>query len=217
MVRGGRRRAIVGTALVVVALSCGACANEPVTPAGSTAAPGATSPGAGVQPGQPGPGQPGAAQPGATQPGPPSAVQPGPTSGQPEPTGPTTLFGRVVDIPDPVNVVVQVQGIRVPVGVLGLDPTSVPACARADALTFAREALDGQNVTLVPDATLPVTSPRRAYVVLTTQESYTDNLIRAGWAAPAGQALYRPVYDGERRAAEAAGVGRWGPPCVSAG
>lgn len=203
MVDGGRRRTVLGAALVLMALTCGACANEPVTPVGSAPAPGGVAQPAPVAPGTP------TAPPAVTAP---------PTSTVPaEPTGPPTLFGRVVEVPDPVTVVVEVQGTRLPVGVLGVDQTSVPECARADALAFARETLDGEDVTLVPDATLPATQPRRAYVVLTTQESYTDALISAGWAAPAGDALYRPVYDAERREAEAAGDGRWGPPCVPAG
>lgn len=126
-------------------------------------------------------------------------------------TGPPTLFGRVVDIPDPVTVLVEVQGQRVPVGVLGVAP-STPACARADALAFARRTLQGQLVTLVPDPTLPPTPTRRAYVVLASQLSFTDAAIQAGWASP-GQGLYRPVFDTELRAAQKAQAGMWGPPC----
>lgn len=78
-----------------------------------------------------------------------------------------------------------------------------------------RPTPNNQHVTLVPDPTLPAAPPgatRRAYVVLASQLSYTDAVIRAGWAAP-GDGLYRPVLDTETKAAQKAHVGMWGPPC----
>lgn len=137
---------------------------------------------------------------------------PGAPAAAPELTGPPTLYGRVVDVPDPATVVVEVQGQRVTVQVIGLDTSATPACADADALTFARSTLLGQPVTLVPDPTLPPSPVRRAYVVLASQLSYTDAAIRAGWAS-AGDGLYRPVFVDEERVAQEARVGMWGPPC----
>jgi len=129
-------------------------------------------------------------------------------------SGPPTLYGRVVDVADPDTVVVEVAGQRVPVEVLGIDPSATPTCAAAGALGFARRTLTGQQVTLVPDPTVAPAPVRRAYVVLASQLSYTDAAIRAGWGTPGGsRALYRPVFDTEQRAARAAGVGIWGPPC----
>ena len=129
----------------------------------------------------------------------------------PGPSGPATLYGRVLDVTDPGTVVVDVAGRPVTVGVVGLDAATVPPCAMTDSLSFARRTLRGQTVTLVPDPTLPAAP--RAYVVLGTQLSYTDAAIRAGWAPAAGAAQYQAVFDGEQRAAQSAGVGMWGPPC----
>lgn len=129
------------------------------------------------------------------------------------PSGPATLYGRVLDVTDPATVVVDVAGRPVTVGVVGLDAATVPPCAMSDSLSFARRTLRDQTVTLVPDPTLPAASRPRAYVVLGTQLSYTDAAIRAGWAPAAGAAQYQAVFDGEQRAAQSAGIGMWGPPC----
>lgn len=129
------------------------------------------------------------------------------------PSGPPTLYGRVLDVTDPATVVVDVAGRPVTVGVVGLDAATVPPCAMTDSLSFARRTLRGQTVTLVPDPTLPAAPRPRAYVVLGTQLSYTDAAIRAGWAPAAGAAQYQAVFDGEQRTAQSAGVGMWGPPC----
>ncbi len=133
--------------------------------------------------------------------------------------GPPTLFGRVTAVPDPATVVVDVAGRRIPVGVLGIE--AIPACAAGDAVAFARRTLLGQSVTLVPDPTLAPPAdaagplpPYRAYVVLTSQQSYTDAATAAGWTAPGNSAgLYRPVFDREQRDAQTAAAGMWGPPC----
>ena len=152
-----------------------------------------------------------------TPPAPAAAASPVPApvlaepTGPTEPTGPATLYGRVVDVPDPARVIVEVQGQRLPVAVLGVNPAT-PTCATADAVAFARRTLQNQLVTLVPDPTLPPTPARRAYVVLGSQLCYTDAAIRAGWATP-GDGLYRPVFDDEQRTAQKARAGMWGPPC----
>jgi len=135
--------------------------------------------------------------------------------------GPPTLFGRVTEVPDPATVVVDVAGRPIPVQVLGIDPSATPACAAGDAVAFARRTLLGQSVTLVPDPTLAPPAdapgplpPYRAYVVLISQQSYTDAATAAGWTAPGNSAgLYRPVFDREQRDAQTAAAGMWGPPC----
>ena len=120
-------------------------------------------------------------------------------------------------MPDAGTVVVDVDGQRVVVGVLGVDPATIPACAAPGALAFAHRTLDRQQVTLVPDPTVAPTPKRQAYVVLTTQLSYTDALIGAGWAVPAGTALYRPGFDQARLAAQDAEVGMYGSACPALG
>jgi len=112
------------------------------------------------------------------------AAGPPPVTGAAGLSGPPTLYGRVVDIADPDMVVVDVAGQRVPVEVLGIDPSATPTCAAAGALGFARRTLTGQPVTLVPDPTVAPAPVRRAYVVLASQLSYTDAAIRAGWGTP---------------------------------
>jgi len=94
------------------------------------------------------------------------------------PSGPATLYGRVLDVTDPATVVVDVAGRPVTVDVVGLDAATVPPCAMTDSLSFARRTLRDQTVTLVPDPTLPAAPRPRAYVVLGTQLSYTDAAIR---------------------------------------
>lgn len=132
------------------------------------------------------------------------------------PAGPPTLFGRVSQIVNPGRIVADVGGTPVTVDILGVNPR-IPACATADATAFARTTLQGQEVTLVPDPTLPpsATAPgvTRAYAVLGSQLSYTDAAINAGWASAAGPSRYLPVYQREQGAAESKGVGMFGPPC----
>jgi endonuclease YncB( thermonuclease family) len=148
------------------------------------------------------------ATPAAAPPAPAPVVDPGPT-------GPATLRGQVTEVSDPATVVVDVAGRPVTVGIVGLDAATVPDCARADSMDFARRTLDGQTVTLVPDPTLPVQPGiTRAYAVLGSQLSYTDAAIRGGHAPAAGLSQYGGVFDGEQTDAKDAGVGMWGPPCV---
>ncbi len=120
-------------------------------------------------------------------------------------------------MPDPGTVVVDVSGQRVVVGVLGVDPATIPPCAAPGALAFAHRTLDRQQVTLVPDPTVAPMLNRQAYVVLASQLSYTDALIGAGWAVPAGTALYRPGFDEARVAAQDAKVGMFGSACPAPG
>lgn len=130
------------------------------------------------------------------------------------PVGPPTLYGRVVDVPAPGSVVVDVAGQRIPVEVLGIDTSTIPACAAPGALAFARDTLSGQTVTLVPDPTMSPTPVRRAYVVLSSQLSYTDAALQAGWATPGRSTTqYRSIFDAETRQARNAGLGMWGPAC----
>lgn len=173
----------------------GGCSNEPLAPSAST----------------------GSAPPAATAPAPGTAAPPAPAPLQ----GPVTLYGRVLDVVDPATLTVAVQGQAVPdqqvsVTVIGLGPT--PACGAADAVAFARRTLLAQQVTLVPDPTLPPSPQLRAYVVLGSQLSYTDAAIGDGRVAADGAALYRPVFDEEQRVAQQQRRGIWGPPCrLSAG
>lgn len=127
--------------------------------------------------------------------------------------GPPTLFGRVSAVLDPATAVVEVDQRMITVSVIGLDAT--PACAVDQATAFARGMLADQAVTLVPDPTLPAdpaapTWP--AYLVLDTQQSYTDAAIAAGWAE-AGQGRYRSGFLDRQQEAQDAGAGMWGPPC----
>lgn len=90
----------------------------------------------------------------------------GRAAGPPSVTGrrverPAHALRRVVDIPDPDTVVVDVAGQRVPVEVLGIDPSATPTCAAAGALGFARRTLTGQPVTLAgPDRGARTGTPR---------------------------------------------------------
>ena len=117
-------------------------------------------------------------------------------------------------MPDPATAVVEVEGRPITVSVIGVNG-DVPSCAMDDATAFARDMLDGQTVTLVPDPTLP-TDPAAAtwpaYLVLPSQQSYTDAAIRAGWVEP-GQGRYRPGFLIQQEQAQDEGVGMWGPPC----
>ena len=140
---------------------------------------------------------------------------PGPAAAA-APAGQPVLRGQVRQVLDPASVVVDVDGRPVTVAVVGLDAGTVPACAAPAALAFARETLDGQTVTLVPDPTLPVQpGPTRAYAVLGSQLSYTDAAILGGHAKASGASQYRAVFDREQGVAQDDGVGMWGPPCVS--
>ena len=131
-------------------------------------------------------------------------------------TGPPTLFGRVREVIDPATVVVDVQGRPVRVSVVGVDTAATPECARADALAFARETLDDEEVTLVPDPTLPApaadTAAWPAYLVTASQQSYTDAALVAGWVSP-GEGRYRPGFEAGERIAQERNAGMWGPPC----
>lgn len=131
-------------------------------------------------------------------------------------TGPPTLVGRVVQVVDPGTVVVEVAGRPVTVSVVGVDVTGTPQCARPGALAFARDFLDGQEVTLVPDPTLPpppADSPTwPAHLVVASQQSYTDAALVAGWVS-AGEGRYRAGFETGERLAQDAMAGMWGPPC----
>ncbi|NWJ71255.1 hypothetical protein HX744_12115 [Pseudonocardia sp. ICBG1122] len=131
-------------------------------------------------------------------------------------TGPPTLYGRVQRVVDPATVVVDVGGRPVTVSVIGVDTASTPPCAQADAQRFAQGFLDGQEVTLVPDPTLPAPAADAptwpAYLVIGTQQSYTDAALVAGWVGP-GQGRYRPGFEAGQRIAQDRQAGMWGPPC----
>lgn len=130
--------------------------------------------------------------------------------------GPPTLVGRVVEVPDVTTAVVDVRGRGLRVDVAGLAPGATPPCAAGDAVAFARRTLQGEQVTLVPDPTLPPSPPGRwrAYLVLGSQLSFTDAALRAGWAR-AGEGRYREGFVGGEADAREAGRGQWGPPCRS--
>lgn len=129
------------------------------------------------------------------------------------PAGPTVLYGRVLEVPDPATVVIDHDGHPTPVAVLGLDTSTTPPCARAQAEDFARRTLLGHTVTTVPDPTLtPDPGSYRAYVVLPDQLSYTDAALRAGWAT-AGAGLYRPGFLTEQHTATNQHRGMWNPTC----
>ncbi|MEJ8280488.1 thermonuclease family protein [Pseudonocardia spirodelae] len=144
-----------------------------------------------------------------------TAAEPGPAVLGPL-TGPPTLYGRVRQVVDPATVVVEVQGRPVRVSVIGVDTSSTPACARAGAQQFAERFLGGQEVTLVPDPTLPATAADApawpAYLVVGTQQSYTDAALVAGWVDP-GRGRYRPGFENGQRIAQEQRAGMWGPPC----
>ncbi len=131
-------------------------------------------------------------------------------------TGPPTLYGRVQRVVDPATVVVDVGGRPVTVSVIGVDTASTPPCAQADAQRFAQGFLDGQEVTLVPDPTLPAPAADSptwpAYLVVGTQQSYTDAALVAGWVGP-GQGRYRTGFEAGQRIAQDRQAGMWGPPC----
>lgn len=131
-------------------------------------------------------------------------------------TGPPTLFGRVQRVVDPATAIVDVQGRAITVSIIGVDVTRTPECARAGALAFARSFLDGKEVTLVPDPTLPAPAPASptwpAYLVVPSQQSYTDAALTAGWVS-AGTGRYRPGFVTGERIAQDARAGMWGPPC----
>lgn len=131
-------------------------------------------------------------------------------------TGPPTLFGRVRDVVDPATAVVEVQGRPITVSIIGVDITRTPECARSDALRFAKDFLEGEQVTLVPDPTLPAPAPDSptwpAYLVVSSQQSYTDAALTAGWVS-AGQGRYRPGFLTGERIAQEARAGMWGAPC----
>lgn len=131
-------------------------------------------------------------------------------------TGPPTLLGRVQEVIDPATAVVDVQGRPVTVSIIGVDTAQTPDCARADALGFARDLLAGVEVTLVPDPTLPAPAPDSptwpAYLVLPSQQSYTDAALTAGWVSP-GAGRYRAGFETGERIAQEARAGMWGAPC----
>ena len=147
----------------------------------------------------------------------PAAAEPGPGVAALGPlSGPPTLFGRVQEVLDPATAVVDVQGRPVTVSIIGVDITQTPECAQADALGFARDTLAGEEVTLVPDPTLPAPAPDSstwpAYMVLPSQQSYTDAALTAGWVSP-GEGRYRAGFETGERIAQDARAGMWGAPC----
>lgn len=83
---------------------------------------------------------------------------------------------------------------------------------------MVRDALSGQTVTLVPDPTIEefdADGRRPAYVVLRTQQSYTDQALLTGVArADTVRSLwYGDIFVAEQDTARSRGVGLWGPPC----
>ena len=68
----------------------------------------------------------------------------------------------------------------------------------------------------MPDPTLPAPAADAptwpAYLVIGTQQSYTDAALVAGWVDP-GQGRYRPGFEAGQRIAQDRQAGMWGPPC----
>lgn len=155
--------------------------------------------------------------------GPPVVVAPVPA---PLPAWPTVL-GQVVAVRDGETVSVRLADRTVEVAILGLDtptpagPGIPPECGAGSATRYATDTLAGQQVTLVPDPTIPEvdTAGRRlAYVVLRTQASYTDLALLEGIGrrSTARALWYDQVFVEEEARARDAGAGIWGAPCQAA-
>ena len=147
---------------------------------------------------------------------------PAPAAAAPAPSRPV-LSGDVVRVVDGGRLTVLVEDRPVEVAVLGLDPPRVESngltsCGADTATTFAADNLAGRRVTLVPDVVGAEFDPdgrRWAYVVLATQQNYTDLALLQGigrWDTTR-TLTYGEVFAREESEARRASAGIWGAPC----
>lgn len=140
----------------------------------------------------------------------------------PAPSRPV-LTGDVVRVTDGGRLTVLVDDRPVEVAVLGLDPpraepNGLITCGTDTATAFAADNLAGRRVTLVPDAVGAEFDPdgrRWAYVVLATQQNYTDLALLQGigrWDTTR-TLTYGEVFAREEAEARRASAGIWGAPC----
>ncbi len=132
-----------------------------------------------------------------------------------------TMLGQVVAVPDGQTASVRVDDQVFDVAVLGLDAPTGDECGAAAATALASTTLAGQFVTLVPDPTVAEFDEqgrRLSYLVLSTQQNYTDTALTAGVArADTVRPLwYSRFFTEEQATARGAGRGLWGPPCDAA-
>lgn len=132
-----------------------------------------------------------------------------------------TMLGQVVAVPDGQTASVRVDDRVFDVSVLGLDAPTGDECGAAAATALASTTLAGQFVTLVPDPTVAEFDEqgrRLSYLVLRTQQNYTDTALTAGVArADTVRPLwYSRFFTDEQATARGAGRGLWGPPCDAA-
>ena len=142
----------------------------------------------------------------------------------PAPSRPV-LSGDVVRVIDGGRLTVLVDDRPVEVAVLGLDPpraepNGLITCGTDTATAFAADNLAGRRVTLVPDAVGAEFDPdgrRWAYVVLATQQNYTDLALLQGigrWDTTR-TLTYGEVFAREEAEARRASAGIWGAPCLA--
>ena len=135
------------------------------------------------------------------------------------------VSGNVVRVIDAGRLTVLVEDRPVEVAVLGLDPPraapdGTAACGTATATALANDSLTGRRVTLVPDAVgaeFDADGRRWAYVVLATQQNYTDLALAQGagrWDTSRA-VTYGEVFAREEAQARQASAGIWGPPCLA--
>lgn len=145
-----------------------------------------------------------------------------PVATPPAPSRPV-LGGDVVRVIDGGRLTVLVDDRPVEVAVLGLDPpraepNGLTSCGADTATAFAADNLAGRRVTLVPDAVGAEFDPdgrRWAYVVLATQQNYTDLALLQGigrWDTTR-TLTYGEVFAREEAEARRASAGIWGAPC----
>ena len=143
------------------------------------------------------------------------------------PPGPPTMIGQVVAVYDGETVSVRLGDRTVDVAILGLDTPAIggpgrpPQCGGPAAAAYASATLTGRLVTVVPDPSVgefDAAGRRPAYIVLRTQQSYTDLALLGGIGRRStSQPLwYDEVFVREEATARAAGLGIWGPPCLGA-
>ena len=152
------------------------------------------------------------------------AASTSPASATPSASHPT-LLADVVRVDSGDEVMVRVDGVEQTVSILGItapqsagEQRTTSQCGANAALRFADEKLSGQTVTLVPDPTVPETDDqgrRLAYVVLSSQLSYTDAALLEGMVSTdtSRKLWYAPVFAREQAEAAAAKRGMWGAPC----
>ncbi|MET0191205.1 MAG: thermonuclease family protein, partial [Pseudonocardia sediminis] len=141
-----------------------------------------------------------------------------------------TMIGQVLSVRSADTVTVRVADQTFDVSVLGLDAPqparpagpdgpAVPAECGADAgIAYASDQLIGRQVTLVPDPTVDEFDQqgrRLAYLVLRTEQNYTDQALVAGIARASTERplWYSDVLAQGETTARAAGAGIWGFPC----